>query len=98
MAARLLPTRDDSSGAGHRGWRVGNLGRVTRGLPAKREQRCWLHKIAKVPVALSKTAHTGAKTALAEIGNAEDRRHALGAVKAFELGVLGECNDEDNAV
>jgi transposase-like protein len=34
--------------------------------------------------ALPKSAHPGAKRALAEIWNAEDRRHALDAVKAFE--------------
>ncbi len=34
--------------------------------------------------ALSKSAHPGAKKALAEIWNAEDKRHALDAVKRFE--------------
>jgi len=34
--------------------------------------------------ALPKTAHPGAKKALAEIWNAEDRRHALDAVTAFK--------------
>ena len=34
--------------------------------------------------ALPKSAHPGAKKALAEIWNAEDRRHALDAVKSFE--------------
>jgi transposase-like protein len=34
--------------------------------------------------ALPKSAHPGAKKALAEIWNAEDRRHALDAVAAFE--------------
>ena len=48
------------------------------------EQRCWFHKIANVLGALPKSAHPGAKKALAEIWNAEDRRHALDAVKAFE--------------
>ncbi|MBW0119645.1 IS256 family transposase [Pseudonocardia abyssalis] len=52
--------------------------------PATREQRCWFHKIANVLGALPKSAHPGAKKALAEIWNAEDRRHALDAVKAFE--------------
>src|SRR3954465_11269437 len=33
---------------------------------------------------MPKTAHPGAKKALAEIWNAEDRRHALDAVKAFD--------------
>jgi transposase-like protein len=43
-----------------------------------------LHKIGNVLSALPKTAHPGAKKALAEIWNAEDRRHALDAVKAFD--------------
>jgi len=33
---------------------------------------------------MPKSAHPGAKKALAEIWNAEDRRHALDAVKAFD--------------
>ncbi len=52
--------------------------------PQVREQRCWFHKIANVLGALPKSAHPGAKKALAEIWNAEDRRHALDAVAAFE--------------
>ncbi len=35
--------------------------------------------------ALLKSAHPGAKKALAEIWNAEDKRHAFAAVKAFEV-------------
>ena len=34
--------------------------------------------------ALPRSAHPGARKALAEIWNAEDRRHALDAVRAFE--------------
>ena len=34
--------------------------------------------------ALPKSAHPGAKKALAEIWNAEDKSHALDAVRAFE--------------
>jgi transposase-like protein len=52
--------------------------------PGTREQRCWFHKIANVLGALSKSAHPGAKKALAEIWNAEDKDHARTAVKAFE--------------
>ena len=51
--------------------------------PQAREARCWFHKIANVLAALPKSAHPGAKKALAEIWNAEDRAHALTAVKAF---------------
>jgi len=52
--------------------------------PQAREGRCWFHKIGNVLAALPKSAHPGAKKALAEIWNAEDKQHALTAVKAFE--------------
>jgi putative transposase len=51
--------------------------------PDTREQRCWFHVQANVLNALPRSAQPGAKAALAEIFNAEDRRHALDAVKAF---------------
>jgi len=51
--------------------------------PETREQRCWFHVQANVLAALPKSAHPGAKKALAEIFNAEDREHALKAVKTF---------------
>ena len=51
--------------------------------PDTREQRCWFHKIANVLNALPKSAQPGAKTALAEIWNAEDKDHAKKAAKAF---------------
>jgi transposase-like protein len=51
--------------------------------PDTREQRCWFHVQANVLNALPKSAQPGAKAALAEIFNAEDRRHALDAVTAF---------------
>jgi transposase-like protein len=53
--------------------------------PTTREQRCWFHKIANVLSALPKSAHPGAKKALAEIWNAEDRAHARRAAAAFKL-------------
>jgi transposase-like protein len=53
--------------------------------PETRTQRCWFHKIANVHGALPKSAHPGAKKALAEIWNAEDRDHARRAVAAFKL-------------
>ncbi len=53
--------------------------------PETREQRCWFHKIANVLSALPKSAHPGAKKALAEIWNAEDRDHARRAVAVFKL-------------
>ena len=51
--------------------------------PETREQRCWFHKIANVLAALPKSAHPGAKAALAEIYNAEDRDHAAKAARTF---------------
>jgi transposase-like protein len=52
--------------------------------PETREARCWFHKIANCLAALPKSAHPAAKNALAEIWNAEDKTHALAAVKQFE--------------
>jgi transposase-like protein len=52
--------------------------------PEAREGRCWFHKTANVLAALPKSAHPGAKKALAEIWGAEDKPHAQAAVKAFE--------------
>ena len=51
--------------------------------PRARTQRCWFHKIANVLGALPESAYRGAKKALAEIWNAEDKDHARAAVKAF---------------
>jgi transposase-like protein len=62
---------------------LGFWGALREVFPETREQRCWFHKIANVLAALPKSAHPGAKKALAEIWNAEDRRHALDAVTAF---------------
>jgi transposase-like protein len=53
--------------------------------PATREKRCWFHKIGNVLAAQPKSAHPGAKKALAQIWNAEDRDHARRAVAAFKL-------------
>ena len=52
--------------------------------PEAREGRCWFHKTANVLAALPKSAHPGAKKALAEIWGAEDKDRARAAVKAFE--------------
>ena len=51
--------------------------------PDTREQRYWVHKSANVLAALPKSAHPGAKAALAEIWDAEDKRHAQLAAKRF---------------
>ncbi len=63
---------------------LGFWGALREVFPETREQRCWFHKIANVLAALPKSSHPGAKKALAEIWNAEDRRHALDAAGRFE--------------
>jgi transposase-like protein len=63
---------------------LGFWGALREVFPQAREQRCWFHKIANVLGALPKSAHPGAKKALGEIWNAEDKNHARAAVKAFE--------------
>jgi transposase-like protein len=63
---------------------LGFWGALREVFPATGEQRCWVHKTANVLAALPKSAHPGAKKHLAEIWNAEDKTHALDAVKAFE--------------
>jgi len=52
--------------------------------PDTKEQRCWFHVGGNVLNALPKSAQPGARAALAEIYNAEDKEHALKAAKAFE--------------
>jgi transposase-like protein len=74
MRAPVLAVGDGALGF----W--GALGEV---FPQTRTQRCWFHKIGNVLSALPKSAHPGAKKALAEIWNAEDRKHAEAAVKEF---------------
>ena len=74
MRAPILAVGDGALGF----W--GALGEV---FPDTAEQR-WFHKIGNVLAALPKSAHAGAKKALAEIWNAEDKKHALDAVNAFE--------------
>jgi transposase-like protein len=64
---------------------LGFWGALREVFPTTREQRCWFHKIGNVLSALPKSAHPGAKKALAEIWNAEDREHARRAVAAFKL-------------
>ncbi|MER7985423.1 IS256 family transposase [Streptomyces noursei] len=51
--------------------------------PAARPQRCWVHKVRNVVNALSQSAQPGAKKAMQEIYNAEDRAHAQKAVRKF---------------
>ncbi len=63
---------------------LGFWGALREVFPEAREGRCWLHKTANILAALPKSAHPGAKKALAEIWGAEDKDHAIAAVKAFD--------------
>jgi transposase-like protein len=63
---------------------LGFWGALREVFPETAEQRCWFHKTANVLAALPKSAHPGAKKALAEIWGAEDKQHARAAAKAFE--------------
>ena len=84
-AARLPPPRHARPGAGRRGRGARVLECAARGVPGgPRATLCWFHKISNVLAALPKSAHPGAKKALAEIWNAEDKSHARDAVKEFE--------------
>ena len=51
--------------------------------PETKEQRCWFHVQGNVLSALPKSAHPGAKAALAEIFQPEDSEHARKAAKSF---------------
>lgn len=51
--------------------------------PDPREQRCWVHKTANVLDSMPKAAQPGAKKAIQDIYNAEDRDHAEAAIKTF---------------
>ncbi len=51
--------------------------------PASRHQTCWVHKTANVLNAMPKLARPGARTALQDIYNAEDRHPAAKAIKTF---------------
>src|SRR6266700_1262533 len=51
--------------------------------PGTRTQRCWVHKVANVLNALPKSVQAGARQALAEVRDAEDRTHAEQAIEVF---------------
>lgn len=74
MTAPVLAAGDGALGF----WKA-----VREVFPTTREQRCWFHKISNVLNALPKSAQRGAKAALAEIWQAEDREHAARAAAAF---------------
>ena len=75
MAAPVLAAGDGA---------LGFWGALREVFPQTREQRCWFRKSANVLAALPKSAHPGAKKALAGIWGAEDKQHALAAVQAFD--------------
>ncbi|MPY96315.1 MAG: IS256 family transposase, partial [Acidimicrobiia bacterium] len=62
---------------------LGFWGALRETFPETRAQRCWVHKVANVLSALPKSAQPGARRALAEIRDAEDRAHAVQAAHAF---------------
>jgi len=74
MGAPVLAAGDGALGF----WKA-----VREVFPETKEQRCWFHVGGNVLAALPKSAHPGAKAALAEIYNAEDRDHARKAATAF---------------
>lgn len=51
--------------------------------PTTRVQRDWVHKVANVLAAMPKSAHPGARSAMAEIYNAEHATGARAAAKRF---------------
>ena len=65
---------------------LGFWGGLREVFPEAGQGRCWFRKTANVLAALPKSAHPAAKKALAEIWGAEDKDHALAAVKTFEAG------------
>ncbi len=74
MAAPVLAVGDGALGF----WKA-----LREVFPQTKEQRCWFHVGGNVLAALPKSAQPGAKAALAEIYNAEDKEHAVKAAKAF---------------
>ncbi len=81
--AGLQAARHAGAGPGGRGRRARILEGGPRGAPRNPRAACWFHVGGNVLAALPKSAHPGAKAALAEIYNAEDKDHAHKAAKAF---------------
>jgi putative transposase len=74
MRAPMVAVGDGALGL----WRA-----LSEVFPATREQRCWVHKVANVLNALPKSVHAGARRALNDITQAEDRTHAEQAIQAL---------------
>ncbi len=62
---------------------LGFWGALREVFPATAAQRCWVHKVANVLSALPQSAQPTARRMLSEIRDAEDRDHAVAAIKAF---------------
>ena len=82
-AAGLRSPGDARPGAGRGDGALGFWNGLRELFPEARAGRCWFHKTANVLAALPKSAHPGAKKALAELWGAEDKDHARAAVKVF---------------
>ncbi len=87
-AALVQAAWDGRSGARGRRRCAGFWKALREVFPQTKEPRCWFHVLGNVLAALPKSAHPGAKAALAQIYNAEDREHAAAAAEAF-AGLYG---------
>ncbi|WP_406016279.1 IS256 family transposase [Streptomyces sp. NBC_00984] len=74
MRAPVLAVGDGALGF----WKV-----LAEVFPETREQRCWVHKTANVLDSMPKSAQPGAKKAIQDVYNAEDKQHAQTAIKTF---------------
>jgi len=83
-AARRETSRDARPNARDGRRRARGLERAARGVPHHQRAAGLVPQDPNVLSALPKSAHPGAKKALAEIWSAEDKDHARGAVKAFQ--------------
>ena len=84
FAARCQAPRHARSGAGRRGRCTGVLEGDPRCVPRDPRAALLVAQDRQCPCRLPKSAHPGAKKALAEIYNAADKDHARIAAKAFE--------------
>ena len=82
-AARLRSPRDARPGAGRRGRGAGLLERAARGVPPDQGGPLLVPQDRQRAGRAAEVRPSGAKKALAEIWGAEDKKHALAAVKAF---------------
>jgi transposase-like protein len=62
---------------------LGFWGAIRDVFPTTRHQRDWVHKTSNVLDSLPKSVHGRAKAAIKEITEAEDKKHAEGAIEEF---------------